>query len=207
MTWWAVGIAVVSTAANMYNQEQVAKRQDQNAAMQIRNQSAQQQKAESKIGDMLKQLQGSNSQDEEKQRMDQYLTTLQQGAQANGINQGVGGFSDAYRTDAAAAAAGLEDFGAQRAGLLARTDAPGLQRTGEGILFDNTATDIRGIGRDANQQQFLDNLALNAIKPNPWISAAADLGMAYAGGMAGKGGKSTSGDIAPVQREKIDLVF
>ena len=101
MTWWAVGIAVVSTAANMYNQEQVAKRQDQNAAMQIRNQSAQQQKAESKIGDMLKQIQGSNSQDEEKQRMDQYLDTLQRGSQANGIYQGVGGFSEAYRTDAA----------------------------------------------------------------------------------------------------------
>ena len=207
MTWWAVGIAVVSTAANMYNQEQVAKKQDQNAAMQIRNQSAQQQKAESKIGEMLKQLQGSNSKDEEKQRMDQYLTTLQQGAQAKGINQGVGGFSDAYRTDAAAAAAGLQDFGAQRAGLLARTDAPGLQRTGEGILFDNTAQDIRGIGRDANQQQFLDNLALQAIKPNPWITAASELGMAYAGASAGGGKKSTSGDIAPVQREKIDLVF
>ena len=205
MTWWGVGIAVVSTAANMYNQEQVAKRQDQNAAMQIRNQSAQQQKAESKIGDTLKQLQGSNSQDEEKQRMDQYLDTLQRGSQANGINQGVGGFSEAYRTDAAKAAAGLQDFGVNRAGLLARTDAPGLQRTGEGILFDNTATDIRGIGRDANQQQFLDNLALQSIKPNPWITAAADLGMAYAGGVAGKGGKS--GDIAPVQREKIDLVF
>jgi hypothetical protein len=206
MSWWAVGIAVVSTAANMYNNQQVAKKQDQNAAMQIRNQSAQQQKAESKIGDMLKQLQGSNSQDEEKQRMDQYLTTLQQGAQAKGINQGVGGFSDAYRTDAAAAAAGLQDFGAQRAGLLARTDAPGLQRTGEGILFDNTATDIRGIGRDANQQQFLDNMALQAIKPNPWISAAADLGMAYAGAKAGGGGKK-SGNIGAVEPEKIDLVF
>ena len=207
MTWWAVGIAVVSTAANMYNQEQVAKRQDQNAAMQIRNQSAQQQKAESKIGDMLKQLQGSNSQDEEKQRMDQYLDTLQRGSQANGINQGVGGFSEAYRTDAAKAAAGLQDFGVNRAGLLARTDAPGLQRTGEGILFDNTATDIRGIGRDANQQQFLDNLALRAIKPNPWISAASELGMAYAGSKAGGGGKKAGSGIGAVEPEKIDLVF
>lgn len=205
MSWWSIGIAVVSSAANMYNENQLAKKQDQNLAMQIRNQSAQQQKAESKIGDMLKQLQGSNSKDEEKQRMDQYLTTLQQGAQAKGINQGAGGFSDAYRTDAAAAAAGLQDFGAQRAGLLARTDAPGLQRTGEGILFDNTATDIRGIERDANQQAFLDNMALQNMRKNPWITAATELGMAYAGAKAGGGKKS--GDIGAVEPEKIDLVF
>lgn len=135
--------------------------------------------------------------------MDQYLQTLQMGAQANGINQGVGGFSDVYRQDAAKAAEGLQDFGVNRAGLLARTDAPGLQRVGEGILFDNTAQDIRGIGRDANQQQYLDNLALQAIRPNPWISAAADLGMAYAGAKAG-GGKSGKG-VSGVQKEAIDI--
>ena len=105
MTWWAVGIAVVSTGVNMYNQQQTAKKQDNNLAMQIRNQSKEQQGAESKIRDMLQKLQGSSSKDEEQQRMDQYLNTLQMGAQANGINQGAGGFSDQYREDAAAAAA------------------------------------------------------------------------------------------------------
>ena len=206
MTWWAVGVAVVSAGIGIYNQEQVAKKQDQNLAMQIRNQSKEQQGAEGKIRDMLTKLSTSDSKDEEKQRMDQYLQTLQMGSQANGINQGVGGFSDAYRQDAAAAAAGLQDFGVNRAGLLARTDAPGLQREGEGILFDNTAFDVRGIGRNANQQAYLDNLALNAIRPDPWLSAASELGSAYAG--AAMGGKGKSGaQPMPVEREKIDLVF
>ena len=206
MTWWAVGIAVVSTGVNMYNQQQTAKKQDNNLAMQIRNQSKEQQGAESKIRDMLQKLQGSSSKDEEQQRMDQYLNTLQMGAQANGINQGAGGFSDQYREDAAAAAAGLEKFGANRAGLLARTDAPGLQRENEGILFDDTVFGIKGHGRNADQQAYLDNLALQAIKPNPWLTAASELGMAYAGGIAGKGGKTAAQPMA-VEPERIDLVF
>jgi hypothetical protein len=206
MTWWAVGVAVVSAGVQMYNQQQTAKKQDNALAANIRNQGKSQATADSKIREMLTDLQGSNSQDEEKQRMDQYLNTLQMGAQANGINQGAGGFSDAYREDAAAAAAGLDKFGVNRAGLLARTDAPGLQRVNEGILFDTAANDIRGIGRNANQDAYLDNLRLQAIKPNPWLTAASEIGMSYAGGMAGKGGSKTSG-IGAVEPERIDLVF
>lgn len=205
MTWWAVGVAVVSAGIGIYNQNQVAERQDDNLAMQIRNQSKEQQGAESKIREMLTKMEGSNSKDEEKQRMDQYLNTLQMGSQANGINQGVGGFSDAYREDAAAAAAGLQDFGVNRAGLLARTDAPGLQRVNEGILFDQTAFDVRGIGRNANQQAYLDNLALQSIKPDPWLDAASQIGGAYAGAAMG-GGKSKATPTA-VEPERIDLVF
>lgn len=205
MSWWAIGVAVVSAGVQMYNTDQTAKRQDRQLAESIRNQSAEQQKADSKIRDMLKDLGGSNSKDEEKERMDQYLNTLQMGAQANGINQGAGGFSDAYRADAAAAAEGLDAFGKQRAGLLARTDAPGLQRVNEGILFDNTAMDIRGIGRNADQQAYLDELALRGIKPNPWLTAASEVGMAYAGSKAGGGGKTTQ--PMAVEPEKINLVF
>lgn len=204
MTWWAVGIAVVSTGLNMYNQNQVAERQDQNLAAQIQSQSRSQQTAEGKIREMLTGLQGSDSKDEEKQRMDQYLSTLQQGAQANGINQGVGGFSDEYREDAAAAAQGLDAFGTQRAGLLARTDAPGLQRVNEGIIFDRTGNEIAGIGRNASQDAYLDNLALQAIKPNPWMTAASELGMAYAGSAAG-GGKSGKAGGSGVQKEAIAI--
>jgi hypothetical protein len=207
MTWWAVGVAVVSAGIGMYNADKTAERQDKNLAMQIKNQSKQQQGAESKIREMMDKLGKSDSKDEEKQRMDQYLSTLQMGAQANGINQGAGGFSDAYRQDAAKAAAGLEDFGVNRAGLLARTDAPGLQRVNEGILFDQTAFDVKGIGRNANQQQYLDNLALNAIRPDPWLTAASELGGAYAGAAMGGGGKSKSSGIGPVEPEKIDVVF
>lgn len=206
MTWWAVGVAVVSAGIGMYNADKTAERQDRNLAMQIKNQSKEQQGAESKIREMMDKLGQSNSKDEEKQRMDQYLDTLQRGSQANGINQGAGGFSDAYRKDAAAAEAGLQDFGVNRAGLLARTDAPGLQRVNEGILFDDTAFDIKGIGRNANQQQYLDNLALQAIRPDPWLDALSQIGGAYAGAAMGGGGKSKATPMA-VEPEKIDLVF
>ena len=37
MSWWAIGVAVVSAGVQMYNTDQTAKRQDRQLAESIRN--------------------------------------------------------------------------------------------------------------------------------------------------------------------------
>jgi hypothetical protein len=188
MSWFALGAAVVAAGVTYYNTEKTAERQDKSAAAGIRAQSQKQQSADARIAELVQKQSQSNSQDEQKGQMDAYLQTLQQGQQANGINQGVGGFSQQYRDDAATAEAGLQEFGTQRAGLLSRIEAPRLQRQNEGILFNDAATDIGMIGRDSRGQAFIDQLKLNAIKRDPWLDAFSSIAGGYASAGAGAGG-------------------
>ena len=188
MTMVAVWVALAGAALGAYNQNETAKKQDRQMAMQIRNQSAKQQSADAKIAAALTQQAGSNPQDEIAQQTNSYLETLRGGQQRGGFNTGPGGYSDAYRSDVDAAGLALDQYGVDRAGLLARIDAPGLQRQNEGIQFDMLANDIRGIGREAKGQDYLDSLRLGAIRNNPWIDALATGMKAYGSAKAGGGG-------------------
>ena len=187
MTWWAVGIAVASAIGSAYQQNRVARQQDRLAAQNIQNQARAEQTASAKINEMLQQVGDSNPQAARQQRMDEYLATLQQGAQAGAINDGPGGFSDAYREGAAAAEGQLGEYGNTRAGLMARLDAPVIQRMNEGVLFDGARNDIRGIGRNANQDDFLARLQIQGTQANPWVQAGLGVAGAYGSSMAGRG--------------------
>ena len=198
MTMVAVWVALAGAALGAYNQNETAKKQDRQMAAQIRNQSAKQQSADAKIAAALTQQAGSNPQDEIAQQTNSYLETLRGGQQRGGFNTGPGAYSDAYRSDVDAAGLALDQYGVDRAGLLARIDAPGLQRQNEGIQFDMLANDIRGIGREAKGQDYLDSLRLGAIRNNPWIDALATGMKAYgsAGAGGGGGGAASSGSGA-----------
>lgn len=205
MTWWAVGIAVASAIGTAYQADRVASQQDRIAARNIQNQSRAEQTASAKVNEMLQRVAESNPQDARQQRMDEYLATLQQGAQEGAINDGPGAFSDAYRQSVAGAQAGLDEYGNTRAGLMARLDAPVIQRMNEGVLFDATANDIRGIGRNANQDDFLARLQIQGTQANPWVQAGLGVAGAYGSARAGQGGKANSawadynGLDAPIQ--------
>ena len=196
MTWISVGLAVGSAALGWWNQDQVAKKQDRQAAASITNQAAKQRKADSQLADLVKNLSASNQQDEAAAQNQNYLDTLRMGSQASGINQGPGNVSQAYRDDAASNVIDLEAFGRDRAGLMSRIDAPGLQRVNEGILFDNAAVDLGMLQRDAAGQNYLDTLKLNSIKANPWIAAAADGMGAYASARGSGAGKTKKASTA-----------
>lgn len=185
MTWVSVGLAVGAAALGWWNQEQVAKKQDRQAAASITNQAAKQRKADAQLADLVKNLSASNQQDEAAAQNQNYLDTLRMGSQASGINQGPGNFSQAYRDDAASNVIDLEAFGRDRAGLMSRIDAPGLQRVNEGILFDNAAVDLGMLQREAQGQDYLDQLRLGSIRANPWVDALATGMGAYASARGG----------------------
>lgn len=192
MTWVAVGLAVGAAALGWWNQDQLAKKQDRQAATAITNQQGKQRKADAQLAELVTKMSASNPQDEIAAQNENYLNTLRMGSQASGINQGPGGFSDAYRDDAAAGVQAVEQFGQNRAGLLARMDAPSLQRQGEGILFNDAAIDLGMIQRDAQGQEFLDNLKLKSLRANPWVDALATGMGAYAGARGGGAAKTTT---------------
>lgn len=190
MTWIALGITLLGAAASAYNTQQTAKKQDRALAAQINQQGQRQQQASAKIAEALAAQQQSDSVDEQAQQQEAYLTTLRQGQQGAGLNDGPGGFSDAYRAGTAQAGQELGEYGANRAGLLSRIDAPRLQRQNEGILFDTLKNELRMIGREASGDDYLARLRMGGIQRDPWLDALSGVATSYGGSMAGRGGVS-----------------
>ena len=199
----AIALAAAAAAAggSYYNTQQTAKHQDEAAADSIRNQSLLQKQADAKVNDTVHDLQGSTSADAKAQRLDDYLNVLRanKGKQEQGLTPNIG--SQTFQTDSTVRAANSDDYAAKTAGLMARMDAPQIQRQNEGFGYGNLATDLNLVGRQAQGQSFLDQLRLNAIRRNAKIDLASSLlmsgaGAAYGAGGAAAGGLSTGGQYA-----------
>lgn len=203
MTWIALGISLLGVAANQYNTQQTAKKQDRALAAQITQQGQKQQQASAKIAEALASQAQSDAIDEQAQSQESYLDTLRQGQQGGGFNDGPGGFSDEYRRGTAQAGQELGEYGSGRAQLLSRIDAPRLQRQNEGVVFDTLGNDLRMIGREASGDAYLSQLRYNSIRRDPWLDALASGASAYGGAMAGRGGGTGATTIGPVVKEPI----
>lgn len=186
-------MAAAGAGASYVNTQNTAKRQDEASAQAIRNQSLLQQKADAQVGDAVQKLQGSTSAASTAQRLDDYMNTLRRNKATtdNGLTPTIG--SQAFQTDAANRAAGANNYAAQTAGLMARMDAPQMQRQQEGFDYGNLATDLGLIKRDSQGQSFLDQIRLNGIRRNSKMDLASGLLMAGAGGMMGGAGSAGSG--------------
>lgn len=186
--WVPLAIAAVGAGTQYYNTEQTAKKQDRTLASQIERQGQDQRKIDQRTQKLLAEAQASNPEAEKASALASYVDQLQRNNAGGAINQGAGGFSKAYREDAADAALGLGDYGQQMAGLLSRMDAPTRQRQNEGVLFNNAATDIGLLKRNSAGQDYLDQLRLQSIRRNPWLDAAANAMVGYGTAAAGGGG-------------------
>lgn len=183
----ALALAAAAAGGTYYNTQNTAKRQDEAAADSIRNQSLLQKKADTQVNDTVQKLQGSTSADANAQRLDDYMNVLRanKGKQDNGLTPSIG--SQTFQTDSANRAAGSNDYAAKTAGLMARMDAPGIQRQQEGFDYGNLSTDLGLIKRDSQGQSFLDQLRLNGIRRNAKIDLASSLAASGAGAAYGAG--------------------
>lgn len=189
-------IMAAATAAQVQNERSTLKRQDAQAATGIRNQAAKQREADARVDQQVQEISQSTAADERAEALGSYMDTLRRnrGTSEAGLDGAVGG--DAFRADSAAAAQGVQQYGQQNAELMARIDAPGMQRRNEAFGYGRTATDLSLLGRESAGQAFIDELRLKAIRKNPWIDAAAGVAMGAAMGMdtgAGGGSKLTKG--------------
>lgn len=74
-----------------------------------------------------------------------------------------------FRADAAAGAAGAQDYGRGFADLLARIRAPQLQRQRESELLVDMGNALRPVQLRAQDEAFLTQLRANMKQPNPWL--------------------------------------
>jgi len=186
----AIGLALAAAAAggSYYNTQKTAQRQDNQAALGIQNQSRIQKQADTKVNDAVAKLAESNAASAKEGRLDDYLNVLRRNRSTTeaGLTPVIG--SDTFKTDAATAANDANSYADKTAGLMARMDAPGIQRQQEGFDYGNLATDIGLIGRESQGQNFLDQLKLGRIRRNAKIDLASGLLSAAAGGVAGGAG-------------------
>ncbi len=193
-----LAIAALSTGAQVYNGQQVKRREDQNLATTLRTQGAHQREADAKVNDQVAQLAASTSADERAKREGQYLDALarRRGTQQAGLTPTVG--SATFNADNAAARTASDAMATRTAGLEARIDAPTLQRQDEGFGYGRLATDLSLIDRQASGDAYLDELRRRAIRRNPYIDAAASLGQGYAASSLGSRGEGIAvGEPSP----------
>jgi len=191
----AIGLALAAAAAggSYYNTQKTAQRQDNQAALGIQNQSRIQKQADTKVNDAVAKLADSNAASAKEGRLDDYLNVLRRNRSTTeaGLTPVIG--SDTFKTDAATAANDANSYADKTAGLMARMDAPGIQRQQEGFDYGNLATDIGLIGRESQGQNFLDQLKLRNIRRNAKIDLASGLLSAAAGGVAAGGASAAGG--------------
>ncbi|MDH7548270.1 hypothetical protein [Stenotrophomonas geniculata] len=189
MTWVATAIAVIGAATQQYTQHQAAKKADNQAANRIYQQAANQERADYAVNQLLTKR-ATDDGSAERANVTRSLMDQSQAAQmaaSRGLNQG-GAVSDAYRASANDAALGISDYGQRAAGLMARIDAPQQQRRREALQSGNLASQLGLIGREAASDDFLAQLRLQAIRPDPWLTAAGQIAQGIGSGMAARGG-------------------
>jgi hypothetical protein len=204
----ALALAAASAGTSYYNTQRTAKNADQAMATQIRNQGAKQRQADAKVNDEVTKLGQSTAEKSRREGLDSYMQALLAGKSK--LHEGLGGDygSKAFQQGADRANANVDQYAGDTAGLLARMDAPGQQRQDEAFGYGRLATDLGLIGREAQGQNFIDQLLVQrASRRNPWLDAlsaglggAASAGFGASGGGIGGGVAGTQGGVAGTGR-------
>lgn len=188
-----LALGVGGAGLNYYNGQQTEKRQENELARQIQQRSRLQDQADQSINKLLAQRAVSDSEPERESTASQYLDRVRmaQGAATSGLGQR-GAVSDAYQQSAQDAALGIGSYGDAAANLMARVDAPMLQRDRESVENAQLGSDLGRLSRKSQGQDYLSQLRLQGIRRNPWLDAASQglsgAAMATAGSMGSQGG-------------------
>lgn len=189
MSYWAVGAAIVAATADYANNQQVAHRQDSELANQLRQQYGLQQQENAQVNQLVQKTAQSSPNKARSGLLDQFMQELQakNGNAVRPLAQ-VGNVSDAYTKAANDAALGISNYGTTNAGLLSAIDAPSLQRQDEAANLSRYGSALNEVKRQSAADQFLSQMRLQSIRPNPWLTAVADGARAYSMASAGGGG-------------------
>lgn len=187
--WVPWALAAVGAGAGYVNQRNVERRQDDILSRQIAQNMSRQQEADRAMAETMRERAASSAETDRQASTATYLDAVRaaQAQATRGLGQ-VGAVSRAYTDSANDAALGVGDYGARTAELMARLDAPALQREREGLDADRLRIRLGQIGRAADSDDYLARLRLQMVRANPWLAAAGGLATGAAGAMAGRGG-------------------
>lgn len=206
MAWIAGTIALVGAALAAKNQNDAVKRQDRATSAGILQRMAATRDQSAAIQKALANLRASNDAPQVAQGNKDYLHALATATPMGSQPAQVGALSDAYRQAAGAADASSQATADKTAGLMAITDAPALQRQGEGVAIGRLGSVLDGISSAANDQFNQTRLKVAGIRPNPWINLIAQGMQSYGAAKAGAGGFQSTGS-APVQSASTDTYW
>jgi hypothetical protein len=190
--WIPLVLAAVGTGVQVYNTQQAEKRQNRALTQQLLDQQAIDKKAQKIVSDEVLKRGQSDPEQYRKDSLDQYMDQIQKtsGKASGGLNQ-VGGVSDAFRSNAAGAAADIQAESALTADSLSRIDAPGRQRMDEGISFNRASSDLGRVGAMSDSARYLGDIQMRrASARDPWLDALGSGLSSYGqgGGSFGLGG-------------------
>lgn len=174
MPYIMAALSAAGTGATMVSQQDTLHKQDQIAAQGIMRQGQLNSQADQKVSDLTQKLAASNPQDAIDKQKASYMKALMSVAPAQaGANPTMPGASKKYANDVSNADANVQNYGTTQAGIMARTDAPTIQRLGEQEQIGSTAGDLGLIQNQSVGQQDVTKLGIQSTHSNPWVAAAA----------------------------------
>lgn len=180
--WVPLALTALGTGANMYNENRVAQRQEDESTKLMTTQQRQQQKADAALNDNLTSLEGSTPEAERQKALGGFLEMLRANSSSAEGGGSIAGASDRYGQDAATSQAAIQNYGVNRADNLSRIVAPGRQRMNEDIATGRTGDVVAGVARDADAERFLSMLRMNSIRSNPYLEAGGQIANGAAAG-------------------------
>lgn len=192
--WIPAVMTLVSAGAGYANQRSKQKKSDRIAMDSLNQSKAKQARADQVNNNLIEDISRSSPEAEKGNRLKDYLAQLSGNApNANGGVMPVGGASDAYSKDAAAAALGIDAYGKDLAGTTSIIDGAGDQRRREGKSIFDGGLDLSLIGREQEGANRVTDLKLKGVRDNPWLQALQAVAGAGAAGYSGGGGGASAG--------------
>jgi hypothetical protein len=175
-----------STGLSVANQQGAKRQQERIASDALRRNSLLNKEAGRRVSDEVQRVADSGPEGEVQDANADFMAALKRARVEEGGDALAGAGSDRFSDDLdlARTAAGAE--GKRTADILARIDAPQLQRQREGASLNRAATDLQLIGDRGQGGDFLDQLRMARAQPNAGIDALASLGGAYGTARAGR---------------------
>lgn len=174
---WALLTQALSQGVGAHNEDRAHRRQSREFRRGLRQQEARQAQADARLSDVLTDIEGSGPEAERTRLNDEYMQQLMRTRrQQTGSLPTLATGSARHAADTEAARADVSNYGTRLADIMARVDAPHLQRRQEHQAINRGAVDVGQIANFAQGDDFLARLRASQIRPNPWVAALSSLG-------------------------------
>lgn len=183
---FTLALLAASTGLGVYNQQRTAAKQSRAQTENARMLRERQQEASQRAMQEVEAMRESGPEQARETAASQYMDAVRRGQ----------GSVDAALPDTPAASAAFQerrgqaqgqvsDYATQMADLMSRIDAPINQRRQEGFNRNRMMGDIGLIRDRAQGDDYVNQLRMQTIMPNPYLSILSQLGQGYAMGSIG----------------------
>lgn len=176
--------------ADFFNNQAALRRQDRQAAEGIRRQGVIQREANQQVGEQIADIGRSTGEAERAEALEGFLNALRVAEDSTtGALPAVPSANPRFAERVEAGKTDLRSQGTEKAGRLARIDAPRFQRIGEASRIGRTVSDLGEQARRSRAEDFLTQLRVASERPNEIIGALSAVAQGVGSGVAlGQGG-------------------